>query len=90
MAVLRMVVFCIPVLGCADMLPQAKPEIAPEVRWAQGLGEDFWAACLNGHPEQFSPELTRAVLRYERWERWGGVGGELKDVPPRPVRSWSD
>ncbi len=61
----------------------AKPEPAPEVKWVKGIADDFWKALLNNKEEQaaglLSPELAKAVVTYERW---GGVGGELKDVTP--------
>lgn len=69
--------------GCKADPPVIKPETPPEAKWAKGVADDFWAAFLGGKEEQaaglMSPDLAKAVVTYERW---GGVGGELKDITP--------
>ena len=73
-------VFALFIPGAAPCGPE---EATAESKWARGIATDFWGAVLGNQEEQaaglLSPELTEALVSYDRW---GGVGGELKKIAP--------
>jgi hypothetical protein len=63
----------------------AKPETGPEIKWAKGIADDFWKAFTASNSKQaaglFSPELSKAVVSYDGFDR---VGGDARLIETSP------
>jgi hypothetical protein len=79
--------FVLLVACVSGVAPANKPEVAPEVKWARGIADDFWRALLNGQARQagglLSSELANSLVTYE----WSGPGEKAR-LMSLPAHQW--